>query len=211
MPTKPANYGTWWNTNQLDERWYKEIFDSRKPVHLAFLRWIEEVEHREGALESVLEVGCGRGVVYPDAFARKLYTGYDVSAKEIEWCRQHRALPGHEYLSGDFIVDQTIGRHDLVLAHAVVDHVYDIDRFITRAVRSALRWVYLTAYRGWFPQLTEHRYLWDEKSTCYYNDLSPDRVLELLAQLGCTDVRVEPFAVNRTGIPNEMLIVAKPT
>jgi SAM-dependent methyltransferase len=211
MPDKPANYGVWWNTNNLDEAWYRQIFEPRRAVHMAFLRWVKEIEAREGMFSSVLEVGCGRGVVYPDAFAGdgKLYTGYDVSAKEIEWCKKHRALPGHEYLSGDFIVDQDVGKHDLVFAHAVVDHVYDADAFLTRVVQASLRWVYVTAYKSWSPQLKEHVYVWDPTSTCFYNDLAPERVRELLVKLGCRDIRVEPFWTGNKPCPQETLIVAR--
>lgn len=211
MPTKPANYGVWWNTNKLDERWYKQIHEPRGLVHAAFLDWVARTEQSDGPFASVLEVGCGRGVVYPEVFSRRgcTYTGHDVSEKEIAWCQEHKVLPGVSFVSGDFITDLTLGRFDLVFAHAVIDHVYDADAFLARMVRAATRWVYVTAYKSWNPQLQAHRYAWDEKSTCFYNDLSPDRLREQLARLGCSDVRVEAFTADAQPVLRETLIVAR--
>lgn len=187
---KPANFGEWWNSNTKDVSWYQEIHDARQPVHEAFDAWIAEHDLPQDPIRSVLEIGCGRGVLYPARFADRRYVGYDISRKEIEWCRENRHNPLHDYMVGDFIADGVGERFDLVFAHAVVDHVYDIDAFVRAAVEATNRWVYLTAYRGWFPDLEQHRYNWSEQDTCFYNDLSPTQVQRLLVGLGCRTVQV---------------------
>src|SRR5207245_7964518 len=134
---------------------------------------------------------------------------YDISRKEIEWCRANRSNPLHEYVLGDFIMEGTEERFDLVFAHAVIDHVYDVDAFVRAVVEATNRWVYLTAYRGWFPELEQHRYHWSDQETCFYNDLSPAQIRRLLVGLGCRDVRV---ARSRTPIQPglwETVIVAE--
>ena len=108
----------------------------------------------------------------------------------IEWCRANRHNPLHDYVPGDFIAEGVGERFDLVFAHAVVDHVYDIDAFVRAAVEASNRWIYLTAYRGWFPDLDAHRYNWSEQDTCFYNDLSPTQIQRLLVGLGCRMVAV---------------------
>jgi SAM-dependent methyltransferase len=187
---KPANYGEWWNRNTKDDAWYREIHDARESIHAAFAAWVDERDRTDQPIRSVLEIGCGRGVRYPALVADRRYVGYDISIKEIEWCRANRPNPRHAYVAGDFIADGIDERFDLVFAHALIDHVYDIDAFLHAVVNATDRWVYLTAYRGWFPDLTDHRYSWSEQDTCFYNDLSPARVQALLTALGCRPLRV---------------------
>ncbi len=206
---KPANYGDWWNTNTKDVAWYQEIHDAREPVHDAFLRWLREHDRPEDPIRSVLEIGCGCAVLYPTVFADRRYVGYDISRKEIEWCRANRNNARHEYVVGDFITDGIDERFDLVLAHAVIDHVYSVDEFLRAAVDATNRWVYLTAYRGWFPDLGKHRYSWSEHDTCFYNDLSPLRIHRALTALGCRPVLVAPSEAVIEPIGHEMVIVAE--
>lgn len=212
MPQKPANYGDWWRTHAHGADWYSEIFDARKTIHNAFVGWVKTTEAVEGQpFASVLEVGCGCAVVYPDIFLGRRYTGFDFSQKEIDWCRANRGQAGREFLCGDFIVaaERPPERYDLVFSHAVIDHVYNCDAFLAALVGASKGWVYLTSYRGWFPNLWEHVYAWDEWTTAYYNSLAPDKLHAQLKLLGCTDIRVEPIATGKPEIPQETLIIAR--
>jgi SAM-dependent methyltransferase len=206
---RPPNYGQWWNTNTKDVEWYQEIHDAREPIHAAFAEWLNDLDRSGDPIRSVLEIGCGRGVRYPTLFADRRYVGYDISQKEIEWCRENRHNPRHDYIVGDFITEGIAERFDLVFAHAVIDHVYDIDAFLRAAVEASGRWVYLTAYRGWFPDLREHRYSWSEQETCFYNDLSPARVHMVLTAAGCRPVRVSPSGAAIEPIGHETVVIAE--
>jgi SAM-dependent methyltransferase len=204
---KPPNYGEWWNTNAKGVAWYQEIHHARESIHEAFVRWVAERDRADDPIRSVLEIGCGRGVCYPELFADRRYVGCDISRKEIEWCRTNRSNPSHEYLAADFIADGIDERFDLVFAHAVIDHVYDIDAFLRAVVNASNRWVYLTAYRGWFPNRRTHRYRWGEQEACFYNDLSPARIHSVLTALGCHSVRVSCSETVIEPIGRETVIV----
>jgi len=206
---RPANYGEWWNTNAKEVSWYQEIHDARAPIHEAFIRWIREHDTASEPIRSVLEIGCGRGVRYPELFADRRYFGYDISRKEIEWCRTNRHNPHHDYLFGDFIAERLTETFDLVFAHAVIDHVYDIDAFVRASVEASQRWVYLTAYRGWFPDLVTHRYTWSESDTCFYNDVSPTQIATLLRELGCFHTTVTHSESQIAGVGWETQIIAE--
>ena len=206
---KPSNFGDWWNTNAKDVSWYQEIHDAREPIHDAFARWVAEHDLPHDPIRSILEIGCGRGVRYPALFADRRYVGYDISRKEIEWCRAIRHNSQHDYMVGDFITDGVGECFDLVFAHAVIDHVYDVDAFVRMALGATNRWLYLTAYRGWFPDLQEHRYSWSEQDTCFYNDLSPTRIQSVLTALGCRHVQVTPSEAEIQPIGRETLVIAE--
>src|SRR6266849_4149981 len=105
-PGKPADYGQWWNTNEVGLEWYQTIYGYRRKAHEYFIDWFRrnaEVEQ----LHSVLEVGCGRGYPYAELFRDNLYTGIDISSKEIDWCRQK--YPQHHFWCGDFLEGQFSG------------------------------------------------------------------------------------------------------
>ncbi|HXX06036.1 MAG TPA: hypothetical protein VEJ68_04355, partial [Candidatus Bathyarchaeia archaeon] len=75
-------------------------------------------------------------------------------------------------------------KYDLIYSHAVVDHVYDIDAFITKIAKNCLKYAYITSYRGYFPELSNHKMEWRDDDGCYYNDLSINQVKESLLSSG---------------------------
>lgn len=206
--SKPPTYGDWWRTNEKGLEWYEEIFETRRHVHAQFLRWMEQKREEGIEIDSVLEVGCGRAVMYADHFRDLRYVGYDISAKEIEWCRQNRANPRHAYVAGDIIEDGLDERFDLVYSHAVIDHIYDVDRFLEALVACSRGWIYVTAYRGWFPDLADHVYSWSEEHRCFYNDVSARKLRAKLESLGCAAVEVRPLPTQKTEIVEETVVTA---
>jgi len=205
---KPETYGSWWNNNEKGLDWYEEIFNSRRVVHEAFLDWVRSLDAQGRGPCSILEVGCGRAITYPEFFKARRYFGFDVSAKEIDWCRLHRASPGHEYGHGDIIEARFAEKFGLVFSHAVIDHVYDINAFLAALVGASSGWVYVTSYRGWFPDLASHTYRWNETDTCFYNDISAPETKALLGRLGCRHIRVFPLGTLKAEIPQETVILA---
>lgn len=59
---RPDEYGLWWNTNDVGLEWYKKIYEFRSKTHRFFQEWFEEQCKKGQFAESVLEVGCGRGL-----------------------------------------------------------------------------------------------------------------------------------------------------
>jgi SAM-dependent methyltransferase len=214
MARRPENYGDWWRTHPHGAEWYAEIFAARQVIHAAFAAWVKATEAETGEpFNSVLEVGCGCAVHYPDVFAGRRYMGFDFSQKEIDWCLANRSQAGRDFLCGDFIDPAQRPREnfDLVYSHAVVDHVYDIEAFIIACANQckAGGWIYLTSYRGWFPGIARHVYAWDEWTTCFYNSISPERVQQQLTKISCTHVEVRPIDTGKPEIPQETLIIAR--
>jgi hypothetical protein len=87
--------------------------------------------------------------------------------------------------------------------------VYDIDRFLAALAGASRKWLYVSAYRGWFPELSEHVYRWHENDTCYYNDLSPQASARVLESVGSAEVKTYPLATGRTDIPFETVVTAR--
>lgn len=206
---KPPNYGTWWEREANDLGWYEDIHHLRPFAHDAFLSWLSDLERVDGPIHSILEVGCGRAVLYADAFASRRYVGFDISERQIRWCREHRLNPRHEYVSGDFIEWRGDEQFDLVFSHAVIDHVYDVNAFMRSVVRASRRWIYVASYRGWFPDQASHRYTWSDDSTCFYNDVSPLELRRVLQELQVEQTRIYPLpGAAAEGIDFETVIVA---
>ncbi len=73
---------------------------------------------------------------------------------------------------------------DLVYSHAVVDHVYDIDAFISKIIDQTNHYAFINSYRGYFPNLKSHEMQLDGYEGCYFNQLSIDQIKKLLSKKG---------------------------
>jgi hypothetical protein len=184
------------------------MYEGRIRSHEAFREWFRFVDALD-PIRSVLEFGCGMAVGYADFFHDRRYVGADLVEASIDWCRAQRRNPRHEYRCCDFISAPPTGEFDLVFSQGTIDNTYDMDAFLAAGLQRTRRWLYVTAYRGFFPTLPEHVYTWHEEHGCYYNDISPVRAYGTLKGLGCIDVSVLPFYTGRDDIPVETLIVAK--
>ena len=208
-PSVPENFGFWWEKEESDLNWYDWMFQTRLRVHRHFVDWVNSKQDRELAPKSVLEVGCGRGVFFPHFFSDRAYTGLEFSKRNTQWLEENRVWPGHTYEQGDIAEWASGEKYDLVFSSGTIDNVPDMDAFLAGMVRASKRWIYLTAYRGWFPDLQNHTITWQEETGAYYNDISPTRVRELLVELGCADIVIEPLETGREDIPLETLIIAR--
>lgn len=209
---RPLEYGQVWRDQGGKEEWYQWMHAGRKRMHEHFLSWVGDMERSGVHFASVADIGCGIGVGYAEAFADKRYIGVDVSPRNMGWCQANRRNPRHIYLCRDLITTPLPERVDLVFSSGTIDNAYDIDAFLGAMVENSRLWIYATFYRGWFPDLEEHRYHWSEEHKCFYNNASPLRLRDRLKQLGCRDIRVCPLP---TGIESdsqsayETLIVAR--
>ena len=192
-PSKPQNYGLWWNTNNFDENWFKEIYSQYSNMHTSFMNWFGDLIRKGEAINSILEVGCGRGIPYASFFSAVEYFGLDISEKEIAYCKKTYGLPEDRFIAADIIEAPPLRQFDVVFSHAVIDHVYDINKFIRRLAAAASKHVYITAYNNWYPNLPQHDYLWSEDVTCYYNSISPAEARLVLSQFGFSKVEIFPF------------------
>jgi len=201
---KPACYGEWWRGRAADVDWYTWMYESRRDAHEDLLAFVRRLKAAGETVDSILDVGCGCGVGYREAFADRRYVGMDLSEKTISWCRDQQS-GRQSFISGDIILDQPEEKFDLVFSQGTIDNSYDVNAYLRAMVRVSRGWVYLTAYRGWFPELDEHRYLWDRATTCFYNDVSPIEVERVLRRMGCTQVSVEPLAMGGDALETRII------
>ena len=127
-PLTKNSYGRLWNeksgNNQLD--WYTEMHNSCLPMHKDFIDFL-----KKNSFKTILEIGCGTGY-YPinshDLFKDKIYTGLDFSQTAIETCKRNSKF---DFICTDFIKFNFEKKFDFIFSHAVIDHVYDIEKFIS--------------------------------------------------------------------------------
>jgi SAM-dependent methyltransferase len=176
-----SEYGEKWP--KKNDEWYAEIHNSNYLIHENFKKYLSNKKD----IKSILEVGCGTGI-YPiknkNLFENIDYTGIDISDSAIEFCKNNSSF---EFIVGDFIKMNISKKYDLVFSHAVVDHVYDIDEFISKIVNHTKKYAYINSYRGFFPNLEEHKMTWDGHEACYYNNLSIKQIKKLLIKLGLNE------------------------
>ena len=174
-------YGKIWQEKFGDEQvqWYKKMHNSCLKMHDNFKKFLTEK-----SLSTVLEVGCGAGY-YPrnlkELFTNMEYTGTDISETAIEFCKSKSPF---NFICTDFLKNNLNKKFDLVFSHALIDHVYDVDLFIEKIVDASNRFVYVTAYRGYFPDLERHVIRRNNLEGSYYNDISIKQISKKLAEMG---------------------------
>jgi SAM-dependent methyltransferase len=209
LKTVPAKFGFWWEKEESDLNWYDWMFQYRLGVHQEFVAWLKSQELMGFDFLRVLEVGCGRGVFYPQFFSRKHYTGLEYSKRNTEWLVEHRAWRNHDYQNADIANWASEEKFDLVFSSGTIDNVPDMDGFIRGMVKNSRGKIYLTAYRGWFPDLQDHKISWSDDTGAFYNDISPSRIEMLLNELGCMNIVIAALPTGRVEIPYETVISAE--
>ena len=164
------DYGDTWK--EVDVKWYKKIHDSNHILHDDFKKFLKS----KSDIKTVLEVGCGAGI-YPiqnkELFSNLEYTGTDFSKSAVNYCKKNSNF---EFIQGDFIKMNLSKKYDFVFSHAVVDHVYDIEIFLTNLVKATKKYAYINSYRGYFIDLENHNMQWDGHEGCYFNELSIKKI-----------------------------------
>lgn len=161
-------------------------------------------------IKTVLEVGCGSGI-YPikfkEIFIGMEYEGIDFGEPAIEFCKKYSTF---KFTCGDFIKMDLDKKYDLIFSHAVIDHVYDIDAFLSKIVSCCKRYAYITSYLGYFPDLENHLMKWKSEIGCYHNKLSVKEIKRVLVESGLGEnefiIREQESGNSKDGIPSETVI-----
>lgn len=164
-----------------DFKWYSNIHDANFLIHQDFTKYFLD---KKNDIKTVIEVGCGAGVYAirdKDLFSNLDYTGLDISKEAIEYCKKNSNF---NFICNDLIKMEITQKYDFVYSHAVIDHVYDIDTFLSKLVLMCKKYAYINAYRGYFPNLNKHKMNWRDDDGCYYNDLSVNQIRETLLKNG---------------------------
>lgn len=175
---KKTEYGEGWQ--KVDLEFYNRIYNYRPLLHQDFIKYLKSKNN----IKTVLEVGCGAGtypIEFKDLFEDKKYVGIDIGKPSIEYCKKHSSF---KFICGDLINLDCNSKFDLVFSHAVIDHVYDIDKFLDKILSCTKKFAYISAYRGYFPNLKEHKMTWSNEKGCYYNDLSVEQLKNFLKSKG---------------------------
>ncbi len=204
----PAGFGRFWRDKGLDEAWYAEIDAYRATSHAAFEGWARHALLRLG-LGSATELGVGLSPRYREGLFRDLpFIGIDLLPAVAARLRD-LARPGHRFLAADVTREAPVeAEADLVFCHASIDNVPDPDAFLAGAARLARRALFVSTYRGFFPELRAHRIAADPATGVAFNDLSPWALAERARALGFATVAVVPYPTGRADIPTETALVA---
>jgi len=177
-----TTYGEFWQEKKDSgvTEFYDSLYEDRPLLHENFVNFVKSKDN----IKSVLEVGCGSGI-YPikfkEMFVGMSYTGLDFSESSVEYCKKNS---GFEFIAGDFIKMDLQDKYDLVFSHAVIDHVYDPDKYLENIVKATKKYAYVSAYRGYFPDLKEHKMKWKNRIACYHNSLSVNQLKNILTKCG---------------------------
>ena len=196
---KKTQYGKTWNEKNSVEQneWYSKMHDSCKEQHNLFKNFLQERKN----ISTILEVGCGTGI-YPikhrALFSDMQYVGIDISQSAIEQCKKNSNF---EFICADFIKLHTSQKYDLVFSHAVIDHVYDITAFISKLITVSNKYTYVSSYRGFFPNLLQHKMKWNNNDGCYYNDISVKQLTNTFNKIGLSEDEfvIKPVCVANNG------------
>jgi len=172
-------YGDIWQGKDA-EKWYSDTENIHPLIHKDFLNYLSNKKD----IKSVLEIGCGPGVypiMHKNIFEKFDYTGIDISKSAIKFCQENSDF---NFICGDFLQIDLPKKFDLVFSRSVIDHVYDIDKFIEKTVSLSTKYAYIYAYRGFFPNLESHNSILDGKGSYYVNQLSKKKLEETLLNAG---------------------------
>ena len=173
-----SEYGKIWN--ELDPDWYHNPRIRHQMLEEDLKRYISSKK----SIRTILDVGCGAGAIpirHKGLFSEIHYTGIDISEPAILYSKKN--LP-FEFICGDFIKMEIHKQYDLVFSLGVIDHVYDIDKFLTKTLDVCKKYAYIHSYRGYFSELKKHKQNWNDDQGCYYNDISIQQAKKLFINYG---------------------------
>ena len=159
---------------------YEKMYEGKPLIHKVILDCIRTNKN----IQTILEIGCGIGLFLTknrDIFEGKKYTGIDISENATDIARERST---GEFICGDFLDDGFEKKFDLIFSESVIDHVYDIDKFITKCVKLTKKYAIITSFRGYFPELEEHQTEFRNDEGIYYNNISVKKVKKILIDLG---------------------------
>jgi len=178
---------------EQDDEYYTRIFNSKPLIIEDFVQFLRTKKD----VSSVLEIGCSTGIFpikFSNIFDNIEYTGLDISQKSINYCKKYSNF---EFICADFLEIDLKKKFDMVFSIDVIDHVYDIDKFITKIVQTAEKYAYVNSYRGYFPDLKKHKMQWKDSDGVFYNNISVSQITETLFRNGLAKKEFEVYPKRR--------------
>ncbi|CAN1593487.1 Methyltransferase domain containing protein [Candidatus Pelagibacterales bacterium] len=207
---KPVSYGSFWKKKTQLENWYEWMFNHRILIHEEFFKFFDKLILKGEKLCSIMDIGCGIGHGYTERYKTIEYIGVHLSANAINLAKSKSKINNqHQFINCDFLKDEISKKADIVMSSGTIDNIYDISLYLKRIVSLANKYIYITCYRGWFPEANEHVYNYVKKDGTFNNIISPSAIFQQLKELGCTDISVKPLWTDYREIPFETEIFAK--
>lgn len=202
----PIGFGDWWREDSsVDPAWYASIYDYRATSHAMFKSWYQPLKDN---ISSIVDIGSGIGYGYVDFFADKDFVGIDLSSNAVQWSEESKLTKSHKFICADILRDDVDVRGDLVFSQGTIDNIYDVDAFVRGMAKMSSRYVYISNYRGYFGNMSDHRYFWDRKFRVLFNDVSVVRIVNVLRSEGFATVVALPIETGREDIPVESVVIA---
>lgn len=201
---RPKNYGNIWEWKKHDHSWYEWMHNSRLPAHEDLINFYSINKKK---INNVLEIGCGISYFYQNLFKNIKYSGLDISKQNVNFCLNNYKNPKHGYYHGDINQFKNSSKFDLVFSQGTIDNHYDMNEFIKKMISFSKKFVYITAYRGWFPEINDHVYSWDDKHQCCYNSLSIKEVKRELSKIKNIKFSIIPLEIKKKNIQFETKII----
>ena len=126
---------------------------------------------------SVLEIGCSIGLLPKymyEIFNNIEYTGMDLAEKNLEIAKEN--FKKGQFIKGDFTKSNLKNSFDLIISLDVIDHVHDPDAFLEKIIQKSNKFGYVSSYRGYFEDLTDHKIEYRDYDGIYYNNLSIKKI-----------------------------------
>lgn len=182
---------------QDHEYYYSRMFFSKISSLKNFELFLQKIQ-----FNSVLEIGCSVGLLplsFNEFFHDKKYTGLDLSSKSLDLAKNN--FPQGEFICDDFIKSK-INEYDLIISFDVIDHVYDPNKFLAKIISLTKKYAYIRSYRGFFPNLKQHKMNYRSNEGIYLNDLSVSELEKICLQ---NNLSRENFKIYKE-IPREKIL-----
>tara|TARA_Y100000590_G_scaffold429013_1_gene541090 strand:- start:663 stop:1559 length:897 start_codon:yes stop_codon:yes gene_type:complete len=153
--------------------YYSRMFYSKISALKNFELFLKNIK-----FNSVLEIGCSVGLlplVFNEFFKDKKYTGLDLSSKSLDIAKKN--FPNGKFICDDFIKSE-IAEYDLIISFDVIDHVYNPNKFLKKIISLSKKYSYIRSYRGFFPNLKQHKMDYRSNEGIYLNNLSVSELEE---------------------------------
>lgn len=180
--TVGIRFGEIWQ-NQDAKKWFDESKLQMPLVTEDIINFIK----KQTCSTSFLDIGCGPGIypiLYKELFLNRHYTGIDISKSFINFCKNNSDF---EFICDDFLKRDFISKFDCIFSRSVIDHVNDVDLFLKKIVTNCTKSAYIYAYRGFYPELLEHKSVLDRNGGYFMNNLSPKKLSDSLIEAGLSE------------------------
>lgn len=208
---KPPSFGNLLKEKEKENTnaFYKSAYEYRLNANKRIIEFVNEKNSKSNnvrLINSLIDLGCGTGHGFTDAFFDIQYTGFDMSRTAIEYANlisKKNNKTNHLFYCQDFLFEPIKQKADIAFSSATIDNVYDINLFLERLVNCAKKYIYFNSHSGWFLEYENHKYNYVENRGYFNNNISQISIKKKLEELGCKNININPIWTGKDEIPVE--------